>query len=520
MFARKQTNVTFDTPMPACTAMKSLRSLLRGFPALLLGIGTVTAPGAEVPTNALMAPKPPDSATIRITPEGERSATALGVGSWIWTTNFGEKQICRVWKAFELPATNQVKSAILRITADNLYRLYLDGREIGEGGNWKSLTEYDFTYLLNDSGRHVLAVEALNDSLEAGILLGLRVRFMDGTELKLNSDGSWRVADNEDKRWHSRERAPAHWPHAQVVGVVGQLPYWMNPVSVIPTPPLRPPQLRFWQNGWFLTGVLTVCAIALALSLRLAAKLALQTRAQKLLETERARIARDIHDDLGAALTQIVLQGEVAMTEFPQDSKAGVQFRELCERARAASHALDEVVWAVNSKRDTLRDFSSYLCKYAQAFLASTQIRCRLDVQPNLPAIVFDLPVRRGLLLAMKEALNNAAKHSHATEIFVRVYHADDEVVAVVEDNGRGFDAADLAGDRNGLSNMQQRLGELGGRCRIVSTPGAGCLVEFRMPLSHPSSRSPFRWRLLFQRRSKNPPPATLPAAREHFSRT
>src|SRR5690606_31989208 len=120
--------------------------------------------------------------------------------------------------------------------------------------------------------------------------------------------------------------------------------------------------------------VLALCALAFAMAVRLAARLAVQTRAQELLDRERMRIARDIHDDLGASLTQLVLRGEVAQTELAADSAARARLEELCDRARAVSQALDEIVWAVNSRRDTLKDFSSYLCKYAQNFLASTPI--------------------------------------------------------------------------------------------------------------------------------------------------
>src|ERR1019366_10115638 len=93
-------------------------------------------------------------------------------------------------------------------------------------------------------------------------------------------------------------------------------------------------------------------------------------------------------------------------------------------RAGRGGHGMDEVVWAVNARRDTSRDFANYVCKYAQVFLNSTPIRCRLDVEPDLPATVFDLPLRRNLFLAVKEALNNAAKHSEATELFLRIYRA------------------------------------------------------------------------------------------------
>jgi len=223
-------------------------------------------------------------------------------------------------------------------------------------------------------------------------------------------------------------------------------------------------------------------------------------RAQKLLERERALIARDIHDDLGAGLTQLVLQGEVAQTEFPEGSTARARLNQLSDKARAVSHSLEEVLWAVNSKRDTLRDFTSYLCKYAQSFLGATAIRCRLDVQPDMPTSEFDLPVRRSLFLAVKEALNNAAKHSGASELFLRIYREGDRVIVMVEDNGRGFDAT-LPTEGNGVFNMQQRLAEMGGACRFFSEPGAGCRVEFNMPLAHPIRRESW-WRRLFRRDS------------------
>lgn len=447
--------------------------------------------------DATMWPRKPGATVAKPTPESEKIAAELGLGRWIWTTNFADKQTCRLWRGFTLPNTNGVRKANLRLTADNSYRLYLDGREIGQGGNWKSLTDYDVTWLLG-SGTHVLAVEAFNDGLEGGLILGLKIEFADGQKMLLTSDKSWHIVPNEARRWARRKSADTRWPHAEEVGVVGQAPWWTYPISIVAPPPLRPEVLYFWQTGWFLVTVLTVTAITLGLSVRLAAKLAVQTRAQKLLERERALIARDIHDDLGAGLTQLVLQGEVAQTEFPEGSAARERLNQLSDKARAVSHSLEEVLWAVNSKRDTLRDFTSYLCKYAQSFLSATPIRCRLDVQPEMPASEFDLPVRRSLFLAVKEALNNAAKHSGASELFLRIYREGDRVMVVVEDNGQGFDAT-LQTDGNGLPNMQQRLAEMGGVCGVFAEPGAGCRVEFNMPLAHPIRREPW-WKRFFHR--------------------
>lgn len=452
---------------------------------------------------------PGPSSNANVTPEAERVAAELGVGRWIWTTNFTDKQECRFWRAFTLPATNAVRKANLRITADNLYRLYLDGREIGQGANWKNLTDYDVTWLMT-SGTHVLGVETLNDGLEGGLMLGLKLEFADGHREQILSDRSWRLVPNEVRRWLRRTHPDPTWPTAKEVGVVGQNPWWLKPWGILSPPPLRPMEFHFWQSGWFLGGILTICAVTLALSIRLAAKLTVQTRAQQLLERERARIARDIHDDLGSALTQLVLQGEVAQTEFPPGSPARRQLDQLCDRARTVSHALEEVLWVVNSKRDTLRDFTSYVCKYAQSFLSATPIRCRLDVQSGIPASEFDLPVRRGLFLAVKEALNNAAKYSGASELFLRIHQNDGHVVVVVEDNGAGFDASLLSGEGNGLLNMQQRLVEMGGECAITSEPGAGCRVEFRLPLARTAIRNTPWWRQIFRRRVPSAPRTEL----------
>jgi glucose-6-phosphate-specific signal transduction histidine kinase len=145
---------------------------------------------------------------------------------------------------------------------------------------------------------------------------------------------------------------------------------------------------------------------------------------------------------------------------------------------------LDEVVWAVNSRRDTLRDFVNYVCKYALIYLDPTPIRCRLDVEPEIPPDAFDLPVRRNLFLAVKEALNNAVKHSEAGELFLRIHRNNQKLVVVVEDNGRGFDPAQAGAERNGMTNMSQRMSEVGGECSVASQPGSGCLVEFTVPLA------------------------------------
>ena len=424
-----------------------------------------------------------------------------GLGSWIWTTNVYPRQTCRLWKAFDVPGSAPVVRALLRITADNGYTLFLDGREVGRGINWRVVTEYNVTWLL-DAGRHVLAVDAFNDadtggSNVAGVILGLHINFADGRTLEVGTDQSWRVVPKTERNWQNRTHASAHWPASRVIGPWGSQDVWRVPWKIASLPPEPPLPVHFWQKGWFQVTMLSVCGIAVLACLRLMAQVTLQSKAQRLLQLERARIARDIHDDLGAGLTKLVLLGEVAQSELQPDSETRAQIGQLCDRARDLSRNMDEVVWAINSRRDTLRDFATYVCKYAQAFLSSTTIRCRLDVEPELPEMVFDLPIRRNLFLAVKEALNNAAKHSRANELYLRIHRQGEGLQVIVEDNGKGIDLAQASPERNGLTNMAQRMNEVGGTCRLSGDTGAGCRVEFNLP-GLQAQRRPrwFRWRL------------------------
>lgn len=448
--------------------------------------GAAIAIGQDTPTPEKRA----DTGKHALDPE-------WGVGAWIWTEEAFNKQTCRLWKSFDVPQKPAVARAIFRITADNGFRFFMDGRELGRGSDWRYLTEFDMTRLLAP-GQHAIAVEAFNERGEAGVLAGLRIDFVDGTTTEIGSDNTWWVVPNDEPRWEKRNRPGPTWHHAKVVGAFGQAPWKTMPYAITQLTPPAPVQLHFWQRGWFQLLLLSILLTGLVSYLRLLTKMALQSRAQAMLHRERARIARDIHDDVGAALTQLVLQGEVAKTELPEGSHARAQLDQLCEKARAVLHALDEVVWAVNSRRDTLRDFSSYVCKYAQEFMGKTQIRCRLDVEPDMPASAFDLATRRGLFLAVKEALSNAAKHSDATEVFLRIHRRNGDVVVVVEDNGKGFDTAHVARERNGLVNMTQRLSELGGQCTVWSEPGKGCRVEFTVPLPGPTEHRPGLVKRLF----------------------
>ena len=410
------------------------------------------------------------------------------MGSWIWGAKTMNRQTCRFWRSFEIPAAAKVTRARLRITGDNEYILYLDGRELGRDAEWRHLYEYDITALLS-SGRHILAVEDYNSFNEAGMILGLQVGLADGRVVSVKSDQSWVVGCDgvpgweNVRNWQKMSAPPPSWPPANIIAACGSGPWSVSPWFIEIVPPLYRNVIPFWQTGWFQITVLAVLVVLLVVTLWVVAQLALRTKEQQLLQRERARIARDIHDDLGMRVTQLVLQGEVAASELPPQSGLHSQLNQMCEDARGTLRAMDEILWAINPRRDNLREFTTYVCRYAQTFLKDSPIQCTLDVEPEMSTAAFNLPLRRNLLMAVKEALHNAAKHSHATELTLRIRCQRQALLVVVQDNGRGFAPALASSDRNGLNNMTQRMDELGGRCQITSQPSQGCSVELFMPL-------------------------------------
>lgn len=409
------------------------------------------------------------------------------LGAWIWADEVFDGQTCQFWRAFELPSnpTNKVINARLLVTADNEFTLFFDGREIGHGAEWRELFDYNPTLLMSP-GRHVLAVKASNPTGFAGMLFGLRIELQTGQRIEIKSDPSWKIAPSEAKRWEKTTEPPPGWPAARIVGTLGALPWWTTPVRINPILTPAPIEIFFWQTAWFQVPFFIVCGLVGVTIFFLAAQLALHQKEYWLLQRERARIAMDVHDDIGSRMTHLVLNGEVIQDELPADSKARAQVEQICDDARGVLSSLDEILWALNPRRDTLQDFADYVCDYAQKFLGPANMECVFEVDSETLHAAADLPLRRSLLMAIKETLNNTVKYSGATEMRLLISRQRHHLSVVVQDNGRGFDPAAIRPGRNGLGNLSRRMRELGGNCNITSAIGKGCRIEFSIPLRNP----------------------------------
>jgi signal transduction histidine kinase/ligand-binding sensor domain-containing protein len=259
----------------------------------------------------------------------------------------------------------------------------------------------------------------------------------------------------------------------------------------------------WWQTWVFRAGAGTAAAGALIVGAWLTARLRLRHRLERLareqaLERERARIAQDIHDDLGASLTRISMLSEAAFDDPPDPRETAHSLKQISATARELTRAMDEIVWAVNPRHDTLDSLVNYLVRFAQDFLSAAGMRCRLDVPLQLPDRPLRAELRHNLFLAYKEALHNAVRHARATEVKISLRVGAGGFRLVVADNGIGFQPAPpkasglpsapaeagRIASGNGLENMRHRLEQAGGEFDLDTALGEGTRVTFEIPLT------------------------------------
>jgi signal transduction histidine kinase len=211
-----------------------------------------------------------------------------------------------------------------------------------------------------------------------------------------------------------------------------------------------------------------------------------QAEHQRALAQERARIARDLHDDLGSTLTEITMLATPPARPPVGHGDGPDRLGMIAQRSRMLVHALDATVWAVDPGRDTLESLAHYLASYAEECLRGARVACRVQIPNAFPPRSVSGQVRHHLFLAVKEALNNAVRHSGASEVRFGLRVDGTSLAISIGDDGRGFNASAPA-EGNGLHNLRDRLGDLGGRCRVESAPDRGTTVSLEIPLPAPN---------------------------------
>lgn len=206
---------------------------------------------------------------------------------------------------------------------------------------------------------------------------------------------------------------------------------------------------------------------------------ALQAERATAVEQERARIARDLHDDLGASLIGIALEMEAVQRRGKAE---GNQLATLAADARTLATGLRELTWTTNPRCDNAGSLGVFLGELAERFCRAAGLECKLELPAGEDARGVPARVRHELLVVVKESLANVAKHSGARSVALNLSLEDGAAHIVIRDDGRGFEPGRANGG-NGLRNLRERVEQAGGIFAVSSATGAGTVISVRMPL-------------------------------------
>lgn len=242
---------------------------------------------------------------------------------------------------------------------------------------------------------------------------------------------------------------------------------------------------RFWEARWFLAGLVLGALGCVAGIVRMVEKRRHQSRVwqleqERVLERERARIAQDLHDDLGSSLTRLSLLSELLKADKDAPAQVELHAKKISQSAGQTVRALDEIVWALRPGSDTLQSLVEYIAHFANELFEGDRTRCRLDLPHDLPAQSLPPEMRHNIFLIVKEALTNALKHAGATEVCVLAQATSTRLEIEVRDDGRSFDSRKppVPGKRQGLGNMQSRAAAIGGELTVESSAATGTRIK------------------------------------------
>jgi signal transduction histidine kinase/ligand-binding sensor domain-containing protein len=364
-----------------------------------------------------------------------------------------------------------------------LTRVLLDGRSIASYGGMTFTQHLANIKTLNaplrlppDPRRLEIDFTALNFNAPENVHLQYQLE---------NVDNDWVEAELQRSASYSRLPAGDYKFRVRACNADGLWNEASAPLGLIVAPFL-------WQTWWFRLGALCVFTSAVIGVVRYISfrrlKAELRTLGQQaVLDKERTRIARDLHDDLGCSLTHVALLLEMNEQKSAASKETNGKVQLYSPMVRQVVKSVDEIIWAISPRNDQLQYMLDYIVEFAVDFLHAAGIHPHVDLPDQVSEHVVSPEVRHNLFLVVKEALNNIARHSEASEVRFSVTNTAKQLDIVIEDNGRGFDHVPDTASADGLRNMRQRTEEIGGQFQITSKPGSGTRVSlsYTWPQGH-----------------------------------
>ena len=253
---------------------------------------------------------------------------------------------------------------------------------------------------------------------------------------------------------------------------------WTAPTQIRIT--VVPP---FWKTAWFKAIAIIVFLGLVYLVFRIRVQTIKRQQEQKLqLHTVRDKIARDLHDDVGASLSSIRMYSEAIRMQVKEKvPEADTVLGKMSENAREIVENMADIVWAINPRNDSLQFMEDRMHAFIAAVCGSKNIIPHFN-QINFHELKLPMEMRKNIFLIFKEAVNNSAKYSACKNLYLNLEKSEDIFKLVITDDGKGFDETNIVFG-NGLQSMKKRAAEIGGDLFVRSKPGEGTSIKLTLPL-------------------------------------
>jgi signal transduction histidine kinase len=286
----------------------------------------------------------------------------------------------------------------------------------------------------------------------------------------VNYENEWKTTENNAKLEFSKlppRKYTLEIVGSNINGIESDVKYFR--IKIIPP---------FWQSAWFWILVIIVLSGSFYQIYKY--------RIAQLLRIERLRnqISTDLHDDIGATLSNVNILTTLVRQKLPPNSDALQLLARIEEEVQSSAESLDDIIWSINPKNDPLDRVLARMRRFATEVFEAKDIKGELRFTPEAKRLRLDMAKRRQFYLFFKEAVNNLAKYSQCRNAVVAVAYENKRLSVSIEDDGIGFDMATTREGSNGLSTMRQRAQNLHGKFEIFSAPGQGTKVEISFPIT------------------------------------
>jgi signal transduction histidine kinase len=247
----------------------------------------------------------------------------------------------------------------------------------------------------------------------------------------------------------------------------------------------------FWRTWWFRLALITIGVSLVVLIVRYYTYLKVKAKTMELerqhaLNTERMRISKDVHDDIGSGLSKIALLSALANRKLKENELPSKDIDNISAISKQLVDNMHDLVWVLNPENTTLDNLVSRIREYCADYLDVSDVTSTLCFPDNVPPVSIHGEVQRNVFSTVKEALNNCMKHSKATHVAVTLTMQREMLEITILDNGIGFSGNESTG--NGLRNMKNRIEQIHGSFHVSSAVNAGSTISISIPFSQLST--------------------------------